>query len=307
MVGTPIQFVWGIITIIAVLLILSISIIASILLHSRRIKESERRFRLLFDRVFDLLILMDSSSKIIDANGSACRRLGFASKGLQGTLLKSLQPDSEANRLMDSIGLLSQQESEFIGETVLLDNSGGRLDVEGALVAFEYANEKLIIASFRDITERKLADEALRKERQSLADKNIALREVLQHIEEEKTGIKKSVSEKIEQAILPVLKKLMISKDSVREVYYNMLVEELNRLTFAGGGLPSLAYKLSPREIEICKLLIGGASTKEIAEALHISVATVNKHRERIRSRLDIANKDINLTSYLQGLSNKSA
>lgn len=98
----------------------------------------------------------------------------------------------------------------------------------------------------------------------------------------------------------------MISKDSVREVYYNMLIEELSRLTFAGGGLPSLAYKLSPREIEICKLLIGGASTKEIAEALHISVATVNKHRERIRSRLDIANKDINLTSYLQGLNTKN-
>ena len=174
MYGSQTQFEWGIISIIAMLLILSVSIMASIIIHFRKIKESEHRFRLLFDRVFDLLILMDASSKIIDANGSACRRLGFATKGLQGILLKSLQPNSEANRLMDAIGLLSQKESEFIGETILLDNTGGQLDVEGALVAFEFANEKLIIASFRDITERKLADEALRKERESLAAKNIA-------------------------------------------------------------------------------------------------------------------------------------
>jgi PAS domain S-box-containing protein len=307
MVGTPTQFAWGVISVIAVLLILSIGIIASIYLHTRRVRESERRFRLLFDRVFDLLILMDSSSKIIDINGSACRRLGFAGKDLQGTFLKALQPEGEVLKLTEAIATLSRQESEFLGETILLDHSGNQLDVEGALAAFEFADEKLIIASFRDITDRKIADKALRTERQALADKCIALREVLEHIEEEKSEIKKTVSDKVEQAILPVLKKMMVSKDSVREVYYNMLVTELNRLIFAGGGLPSLAYKLSPREIEICKLLIGGASTKEIAEALHISAATVNKHRERIRSRLDIANKHINLTSYLQGLSNNTA
>lgn len=302
--GTTSQLEWGIISIIAVLLILSISIIASILIHARKTKESERRFRLLFDRVFDLLILMDSESRIIDANGSACRRLGFTSKDIRGLSLKNLQPAQDAARLMESINLLTQQESEFIGETILLDNKGEPLDVEGALVAFDFAEEKLIIASFRDITERKQVDEALRKERQSLHDKNIALREVLQHIEEEKAEIKKNVSEKIEQAILPVLKKMIASKDSVRDVYYNMLLDELNKLTFSGGGIPKLAYKLSPREIEICKLLISGATTKDIAAALNISIPTVSKHRERIRNRLGIANKDINLTAYLQGISN---
>ena len=306
MYGSQTQITWGVISIIAMLLILSVSIVASIVIHFRKIKESEHRFRLLFDRVFDLLILMDSSSKIIDVNGSACRRLGFASKDLQGTYLKGLQPENEAIKLTNAISAMSHQETEFLGETILVDSTGSKLDVEGALVAFEYSDTQLIIASFRDITERKLANEALLTERQALADKCIALREVLEHIEQEKSGIKKTVSDKVEQAILPVLKKMMASKESVRELYYNMLLEELNRLTFSGGGIPSLAYKLSPREIEICKLLIGGASTKEVAEALNISAATVNKHRERIRSRLDISNKDINLVSYLQSLGNNT-
>jgi DNA-binding CsgD family transcriptional regulator len=47
-------------------------------------------------------------------------------------------------------------------------------------------------------------------------------------------------------------------------------------------------------------LIKGGASSKEIAETLHLSVATIQKHRERIRHKLDLANKNINLASFLK-------
>ncbi|MCP4580121.1 MAG: helix-turn-helix transcriptional regulator [candidate division Zixibacteria bacterium] len=60
--------------------------------------------------------------------------------------------------------------------------------------------------------------------------------------------------------------------------------------------------KLSPREIEICSMIKNGATSKEIAETLSISVLTVNKHRERIRKKLVISNKGINLTSFLKKL-----
>jgi len=301
MVGTT-DFVWGVIAIVIAFLVLAISILASVLIHARRIKESENRFRVLFDRVFDLLMLIDSEGRIVNVNTSTCRRLQYTCDELQGKYLRDLQSPAEGERLAYSMAHITQAASQFIGETVLIDKDGVAIDVEGALVGFDYSNEKLIVASFRDITERKSADEALRLERQSLKEKNIALKEVLQYIEEEKTEIKKNVSEKVEQTILPILKKMSGAKEPVKEVYYKMVVDELSKLTYAGSGLQSLIYKLSPREIEICKLLRGGASTKEVAEILHISVATVNKHRERIRSRLDIANKDINLTSFLQNL-----
>ncbi len=45
---------------------------------------------------------------------------------------------------------------------------------------------------------------------------------------------------------------------------------------------------LTPRQIEILKLIANGRSTKEIAQELHISIKTVEAHRANIMERLDI-------------------
>ncbi|MBI4780733.1 MAG: response regulator transcription factor [Oscillatoriophycideae cyanobacterium NC_groundwater_1537_Pr4_S-0.65um_50_18] len=46
--------------------------------------------------------------------------------------------------------------------------------------------------------------------------------------------------------------------------------------------------QLTPRQREILQLIAGGKSTKEIAEALYISVKTVETHRMQLMDRLDI-------------------
>ena len=43
-----------------------------------------------------------------------------------------------------------------------------------------------------------------------------------------------------------------------------------------------------------------GLTGKEIAELLHIPFYTVESHRTRIRRKLNLAGKKINLASYLQ-------
>jgi DNA-binding CsgD family transcriptional regulator len=40
--------------------------------------------------------------------------------------------------------------------------------------------------------------------------------------------------------------------------------------------------------------------TKEIAEIRHVSQATINRHREKIRRKLKLTNQDVNLASFLQ-------
>jgi len=59
-------------------------------------------------------------------------------------------------------------------------------------------------------------------------------------------------------------------------------------------------HSLTPSEIEISNMIRNGLRTKEIAEIRKISIATVNRHREHIRRKLNIANSDINLATYLQ-------
>lgn len=48
--------------------------------------------------------------------------------------------------------------------------------------------------------------------------------------------------------------------------------------------------KLSPKEMEILKLIAGGQTTKEIAQKLFISTRTVETHRNNMMKKLDVKN-----------------
>jgi DNA-binding NarL/FixJ family response regulator len=55
-----------------------------------------------------------------------------------------------------------------------------------------------------------------------------------------------------------------------------------------GGGAPSAANALTPREREVLQLLAEGKSNKEVASALGISVMTVETHRANIMHKLGV-------------------
>ncbi len=160
-----------------------------------------------------------------------------------------------------------------------------------------------------DTTERKRAEQALRESegrlRESVRDleaKNIAMREVLSVIESEKLGAKQKILKSIDSSIMPVINRLVQRNGKVRPAYYEALKRNLQELASEWED-PLLRFsRLTPREYEICDLIRNGASSKEIAEALGIETITVSKHREQIRRKLGLVNKNINLTSFLKSL-----
>ncbi len=62
---------------------------------------------------------------------------------------------------------------------------------------------------------------------------------------------------------------------------------------------------LSLTEIQVASLVKEGKTSKEIAEIMYISDNTVKAHNRRIRSKLGIKHKKVNLKSYLQSFFNK--
>ena len=57
------------------------------------------------------------------------------------------------------------------------------------------------------------------------------------------------------------------------------------------GGAPArdpATYSLTPREVEILRVLVEGWSTQEIADRLYISIATVRNHVQSILQKLDV-------------------
>ena len=150
----------------------------------------------------------------------------------------------------------------------------------------------------REISNQK----TLAKERKSLAEKNVAMKEILDHIEEEKAGFKQRIAENIDQVLLPVLNRMIDDSGNISKSSLFILKNNLKDLGALSGGITQLYSRLSTREVEICNLIKMDWTSKEIANRLKISVATVHKHRETIRRKLDLTNNEVNLQSYLKNL-----
>ena len=162
----------------------------------------------------------------------------------------------------------------------------------------------------RDITERKAtearlrdSEAKLRAQTRQLEQKNMALREILTQIEQEKLEIKRQVSANVEAVVMPTLEKMRGSAGQRVDLDLDLL--ELNILDLSsrfGVQVKQEVVSLSPREVEICSMIRHGMGSKEIASRLHISLRTVETHRNTIRKKLGISGKKVNLATYLRNL-----
>lgn len=283
---------WGIIVTIAVFILLAIGISGSVFIYNRRISESEKRFYRLFDNVFDALIHFNPDWQIISVNESACKLLGYSKKEFSRLKIGALIPKREWKQLRTEFEKTLKSGLDFVGETHLKCKKNDVVRVDIAATKIIMSGAEYILASVRDIGQRRIVEETLR-------EKNIALKELLTHIEEEKLNIKKEVAKTIDQVLIPTVDKIVEEDGTVNKAYFDSLKKTLKELSASTGGAPHFYSKLTPREVQICNLIKSGVTSKEIAEALHLSIETVLKHRNTIRKKLNISNTEVTLANFL--------
>ncbi len=157
----------------------------------------------------------------------------------------------------------------------------------------------LVVASSMLRTSSLIAD--LRATSADLSAKNIALREVLSAIEDQRRRSLRALRERLAAEILPLAERARDASltEERRADYLRLLVDELGRDISAFGGDPASDIALSPREREIAVQVRNGRTSKEIAELLGIALATVERHRHNLRRKLGIAGKSANLAGLL--------
>jgi PAS domain S-box-containing protein len=124
------------------------------------LSESEGRYRMLFDSIGDALIVHDFEGKILDVNRTTLERLGYERNALINQPLRTIVPASQAGRIGENVAALINNGSDsFEGEQLTKD--GRILPVEINATVIEYNGQPAVMASVRDITERKIAEKRI--------------------------------------------------------------------------------------------------------------------------------------------------
>jgi DNA-binding CsgD family transcriptional regulator len=139
---------------------------------------------------------------------------------------------------------------------------------------------------------------------EKLTDANRALKALLDQREIEKKSIEQTMVINLKRYVFPYLEELdrLQIADDVQSCV-NTIRTNIEQLISPVSKRLSGAYlDLTPTEIKVADLIRQNMPTKSIAEKLNTSPSTVEKHRNKIRKKLNILHKKVNLNTYLNSL-----
>ncbi len=287
----------------------------------KALRESEQKFRAIFENANDHMIYIGLDDVILDTNSRFEDVFGYTREEVIGKKFYEvgiLSPEQWQEfvilaRKLIAVGLPQSSVFEFEatgknGEKVYMETNPRTVIKEGQPLG--------ILCITRDVTERKRAEEALKRhqdelerlvqERTSnLEEANTALRVMLKKAEEVRTEMGDRIMFNVREFVLPYLEKFR--KTDLNEIqisFLDNLEENLNDVTSPYvHGISTRFFRLTPTEIQVANMVKQGKTTKEIASLLSMSTRTIDTHRYSIRSKLGMRNEKINLRTYLMSSS----
>ncbi len=172
-----------------------------------------------------------------------------------------LQVCGEAEDIADALELMKNTEPDLVIVDLSL-KSGQGIDLIKKIKA-RWVNTKMLVSSMYD--ELLYAERSLRAGAMGYINKQ-------------------EMSEKLIEGIRQVLKGKIYLSPHMTERLLQRAVGTAQLL------IQSPIENLSNRELEVFKLIGKGMTTRQIANGMHLSVKTVETHRENIKSKLDIPN-----------------
>ncbi|MBI4632582.1 MAG: PAS domain S-box protein [Deltaproteobacteria bacterium] len=274
--------------------------------------ESEIRYRTIFENTGTATVIIDEDAAIVLANRQFELLSGYSRAEIEGkkcwtTFVWADDLAHVKDRALQRGGRFKKASAGC--EFRFTDRRGTIRHVLAIITAIPSTGNAVM--SLLDITERTLAEEALKKRElellmksQSLEEANTALKVLLKHREEDKAVLEEQVLANVKRLVLPHLEDLkrlkLDKKQSARvEIIERHLQDVISPFL---RNLSSSYLDLTPREIQIANLVKEGKTTKEITELLNISATAVDFHRKNLRAKFGIKNKKTNLRAYLSSL-----
>ena len=216
------------------------------------LRESDERYRTLFDQNSDLIFVADPKTRmIIDCNRKAEQLTGYSRSELLAQRVDALHPEDVRSATLDNFMKISEG-MDISVDSILTTRDGRRVPVliTGGEVVVN--GQTLLLGSFRDMTRQKQAEEALQNAHDTLeitvkkrtADLYLTNMQLQKEIEDRKV-IAESLKEYAK--ITSILNEVILTAnkaESLPELFRDTLDKALELLDFEGGGI----YLVNPAE-----------------------------------------------------------
>jgi len=143
--------------------------------NEEQLKESEQKFKAIFDAAIDGIIIVDpKTKKFIMGNKIICNMLGYAADEINKLSISDIHPKEALHQVME------QFERQIRGEIIITSNlpvkrkDGNIFYADIASSTLQIKGREGVIGFFRDITERKKYEEGLKKMNDKLKEIDVA-------------------------------------------------------------------------------------------------------------------------------------
>ncbi|MCK4824022.1 PAS domain S-box protein [bacterium] len=269
------------------------------------LKQSQEKFKDFLDNLADVAYGADDKGNITYANRMAEVITGLQLEEIVGKPFLPLF-SGESQKLAIDV-----YQRTLMGESPIFEltfNNGKICQFKNEPLKDKDGKILGIFGIARDITESKKAEKALKEKEkklqlqtQHLEEVNTALKVLLEHQEEEKRKLEESILMNVRRLVMPYIEELdKNGLEGENKTYLNIITSNIENLVSPFANRLSSKYlNLTPTEIKIADLVKQGQTSKEIASMLNVSHNSVMFHRKNIRKKLGLANKKVNLRSYL--------
>lgn len=272
--------------------------------HANRGLTMEKcKYENVIDSISDLVLMIDAQGLVLEANQSARDYFQKDPTGIsvlkllgikEHSLMDIFTSDTANSPLEISVG------DKLYFHCVFVPLNKVSLASDGYLAILKDVTAHVKQSEILETIVAKRTSELLKKKNQ-LEEMNVTLRTVMKSVDKEREAFQKSVGDIIRTTLLPALDPVRRERSkSIRNSYLDIIENQLLKL-IRGGEYAShvMLLKMTPMEMKICRFIQAGASTKEIAEAFNLATVTIQTHRRNIRRKLDLQNRNVNLTTFL--------
>jgi len=127
----------------------------------KELKDSEEKFRMLFNNINDAIVIVDMEGKVIECNQTSYERLGYTKEEFLNMTPMDFDTPQYAEGVLDRIqGVLQEGASSY--EVDHMRKDGKIVPVEINSIKINFQGKTAILSVARDITERKKAEKELK-------------------------------------------------------------------------------------------------------------------------------------------------